>query len=175
MIWEHLGDNRLKSIEERFWPKVFLATSSNACWNWTAAKNDLGYGIIGKGRRGEGNLRAHRVSWKIKYGRLPRKPVLHACDNPSCVNPAHLFLGTLRDNSADMWAKRRGILPEPMRGETHPLSKLTWRKVGEIRRTYRTGGVSLQELADEFGVSKKLILNVVKRRTWKVVEGVSAP
>lgn len=93
------------TLEERFWSKV---NQSDECWTWTASKDDKGYGKIGlPGRKGWGF--AHRVSYSLEHGveLTPDQKVLHRCDNPPCVRPDHLFLGTAADNAADMVAKGR--------------------------------------------------------------------
>lgn len=95
------------SLPERFWSRVL---QKPGCWEWTGAVNDSGYGRIAVRGRMEG---AHRVSWELHHGPIPRGLwVLHCCDNPPCTNPAHLFLGTCQDNLADMRAKGRSA-PNP--------------------------------------------------------------
>ena len=102
-----------RNLEERFWPKVnkdgpIHPTLGTRCWLWTAGTNGHGYGAFhpGPGRRGMG--KAHRISWTIANGPIPDGlGVLHRCDNPPCVNPAHLFLGTDQENHRDMDAKGR--------------------------------------------------------------------
>lgn len=97
-----------KSLIDRFWSFV---TKGDGCWVWSGSKNPKGYGQIQKGRRGAGMrpLLSHRVSWEIHFGSIPNgMKVLHHCDNPSCVRPDHLFLGTDADNTADMIKKERG-------------------------------------------------------------------
>lgn len=89
--------------EERFWPKV---KRGRGCWIWTAAKDRKGYGIfaLAPGKR----VRAHRFAWEQEHGPLPAGAcLLHRCDNPACVRPAHLFVGSREDNNADMDAKGR--------------------------------------------------------------------
>jgi hypothetical protein len=98
-----------KPLEERFWPKV-NKTAPNGCWEWTACTNELGYGWIAAGTRQGRHLKAHRVSYALAFGEVPEgMSVLHRCDNPLCVKPSHLFLGTQADNMADMIRKGRKV------------------------------------------------------------------
>jgi hypothetical protein len=110
----------MSSLSVRFWEKVRIA-SKDECWLWTASLNNKGYGKIGEGKK---ILLAHRVSWELHFGPIPdRLCVLHKCDNPKCVNPDHLFLGTQKDNAQDMVRKNRGFFqkhPEKIRrGDRH--------------------------------------------------------
>ncbi len=110
-----------QSLEERFWSKVNKTSSPYGCWLWIASLSTTGYGQIYRGR-GKGMVFAHRVSWLIHFGDIPEgMSVLHNCpggDNPLCVNPAHLWLGTQADNMHDMWAKgRQGPMPQPIFGD----------------------------------------------------------
>lgn len=90
---------RKKSIEERFWLKVDKC-EPDECWLWTGATNgSMGYGTIQRGARGEGHIRAHRLSWEIANGPIPEELVVdHLCRTPRCVNPAHMELVTFREN-----------------------------------------------------------------------------
>ena len=89
---------------DRFWNKVQKG-NKNSCWNWLGAKNPKGYGLLGIQYP---ERRSHRFSWYLHNGKIPKKLfVLHSCDNPSCVNPNHLFLGTAQDNTNDMIKKGR--------------------------------------------------------------------
>lgn len=113
-----------KTFEERFLSKILIA--SNGCHYWTAAKCG-GYGVIREAGRGSKLLYVHIVSWEKKNGLIPEGLyVLHRCDNPSCVNTEHLFLGTKKENTEDMWRKRRRILLHPYsRAREYPsFSKL---------------------------------------------------
>lgn len=94
---------RIKPLAERFWQKV---KKSDSCWEWQGANVPKGYGIIGKDGR---NQYAHRVSWELHTGVIPKGLlVCHHCDNPKCVRPDHLFVGTHQDNLRDMSRKGRG-------------------------------------------------------------------
>jgi hypothetical protein len=109
------------------------------------------------------SLRAHRVAYELFVGRLDEDmSVCHTCDNPICVRPDHLFLGTTADNLHNRDSKGRGF-----DGERNPRAKLTTEDVLELRRLYRLGGITQQELADRFGVKQITVSNIVLRRTWK--------
>lgn len=98
---------RTTPIEDRFWSQVSQGDVQE-CWEWQSCLNPNGYGRIGHGGRGGRKCAAHRVSWEIHYGAIPDSLwVLHKCDNPACVNPNHLFLGSHQDNMDDMIAKGR--------------------------------------------------------------------
>lgn len=149
-------------IETRFWRYV---EKTDHCWVWTGAKTYGGYGVINGGRR-QKLVRAHRLSYTLAYG--PFDPVLdvcHACDNPKCVRPEHLFLGDAKANVADMLAKGRASGGGPS-GEEHHQAKLNWASVAQIRDAYATGESSLNKLAKQFDVSKKTIFNIVHRKIW---------
>lgn len=92
---------------ERFWEKV--DTHSGPCWNWLGGTSSFGQGRFRRGRKADGMVLAYRFAWNDMMGEIPEgKLVLHKCDNPRCVNPHHLFLGTYRDNMKDMIEKGRG-------------------------------------------------------------------
>ena len=95
------------SKQDRFWSKVEIIPF-HSCWEWTASKSKAGYGRFSLGRK-LGVAKAHRISWSLSYGTIPEDLcVLHRCDNPGCVRPEHLFLGTIKDNVQDMISKNRG-------------------------------------------------------------------
>jgi len=136
---------------------------TDGCWLWTGRRDRAGYGKIRRGPSAK-NLRAHRVAWELEHGPIPDGLcVLHHCDNPSCVRPDHLFLGTDADNVADMFAKGRS----PSRvGEGNGRVKLTWAKVAEIRAAPTSRGV-LHRLAQQYGVSWWTIRDIRCGRRWQ--------
>lgn len=153
-------------IVRRFWSRVM---KSDECWEWIGATNDAGYGQMNVSGK---CLYAHRMSYEIHRGSIVAGLcVLHRCDNPPCVNPAHLSLGTKRDNTQDMLAKgRHGAMVKPecvLRGSRHGLAKLNEQKVVEIRRL--GGLVSQRKLAASYGVSQGTIRDVLNRSLWKHV------
>lgn len=146
---------------KRFWDKVNIR-DKDACWEWQAA-TAKGYGAI----RIDGRLRgAHQVSWELhNHQTVPDGMfVLHECDNRSCVNPHHLFLGTHQDNMDDMYAKGRRIAAS---GESSGSSKLTHSQVEQIRRL--SPKHSRRELAHMFGVKAHATINkILSGKTWRV-------
>lgn len=145
----------------RFWSKV---SKSDGCWTWTCVCRKSEYGQIELPRRG-GSAKAHRVSWAIEHGSVPRDLfVLHECDNKNCVRPSHLFLGTHQDNMDDMVAKGRATSPL---GEDHGMSRFTVADVMRIRS--RAGTVSNRTQAIEYGCWPSTIDGIVKRTSWSHV------
>lgn len=137
---------------DRLWSKVDIQ-SPDDCWEWLAGKTRDGYGVIKKGNR---YIYAHRLSWKLNRGTIPNGLcVLHYCDNPGCVNPAHLFLGTHADNVADRTSKGRSA------------SKLNVNQVIAIRNEYAQGFINQRELATKYKVHSSNIGLVVRRKTWR--------
>jgi hypothetical protein len=145
-------------IEKRFWNKV---KKTRGCWFWTGSVGWNGYGLIELNRKA---MRAHRLSWLLHYGSLPPdKCVLHHCDNPPCVNPNHLFLGTPKDNSADCRMKGRDF---HARGESHGMVKLKEKQVLEIRHL-RAQGLKQDKIASRFHVSRYAVSDIDCGRSWK--------
>lgn len=150
------------SLDNQFWEKVQPTTG---CWLWVAACVEDGYGVI---RHQGKNLKAHRVSWELHNGPIPEGMcVCHHCDNPPCVRPDHLFLGTPADNNADMLRKGRGMGP---RGSLSGWAKLNEEKVRQIRSLYASGEYTQKQLALMFGVVHTVISRVVRREIWVFVE-----
>lgn len=148
----------------RFWAKIDRRGPDD-CWEWTAGNRGKGgYGRFSMGRANK-PIRAHRFSWELFYGPIPTgMDVLHRCDNPLCVNPRHLFLGTNLDNVRDMHAKNRHS-----HGEGHGQAKLTDAKVRKIRELRKLPGNSYERLAKRFRVSVICIWKVCVGETWKHV------
>jgi hypothetical protein len=134
------------------------ARIGNDCWEWQAAKSARGYGFV----KYHGSQRyAHRLAYETFVGPIPDGMcVCHHCDNPSCVKPSHLFLGTHADNRADCVAKGRHG-----RGERNGRAKLGESDVAEIRRRLTRGELQ-QCLADEYGMSNQQISNISTGRAW---------
>jgi hypothetical protein len=151
--------------EDRFWARV--RKDPDGCWRWTASGvRDYGR-ILYDGKR----VLAHRLSWELRHGPIPEgMEVCHNCpngDDPSCVNPDHLFLGTHAENMRDMVAKGRRRKVQGIRGEKSPVAKLTDAKASEALALYRTGGWSHSTLARRYGVSDGAIQQLVQRKTWR--------
>lgn len=144
-----------------FWIKV---KKTNYCWEWIASKDQCGYGMFGF----EGKIhRAHRVSWRLKYGQIPAGlKICHTCDNPSCVNPNHLFLGTQADNVADCIQKGRDNCGINI-GENHGNARLTWKIVEEIRSNVANGAKQIDE-AKRVGVTSDHIYRIIHNKRWKI-------
>jgi hypothetical protein len=148
-----------KPWAERFWPKV---TKTAGCWIWTAARNRKGYGLFGKGRTVDGHCHAHRAAWIITYGPIPDGLlVLHRCDNPPCVRPDHLFLGTDLDNAHDRDTKKRNL-----RNGVGFNARLTPAQVREIRAAYTAGEATQTQLGHQYGVSQGAISLLLLRKTY---------
>jgi hypothetical protein len=144
----------------------FQATSPDECWEWTGGLDRTGYGQTHCDYPIR-SVKAHRVSYFLEHGPIPdHLCVCHRCDNRKCVNPAHLFLGTPAENSADMVVKNRSFKPK---GEKHGASKLTALQVREIRSIYASGGISQRLLGLKYGIGQQSVYGIVNRQRWKHV------
>lgn len=147
-----------RPLEERFWSKV---EKTDDCWEWTASKDNHGYGHLGINGK---IIRAHRVAWELTTGPIPTGLcVLHKCDNPGCVRPDHLFIGTKADNNHDMIAK--GRLPT-QKGGANGHAKLKQKDVDEIRRQYANKEITQARLAAKFRVDRGHISHIVNFVRW---------
>lgn len=150
---------------KRFWSKVDVK-SEDECWEWMAGDDGNGYGVI---RINNKNVKAHRFSYTINIGVIFDKLfVCHSCDNPSCVNPKHLWLGTNKDNSQDRDVKGRGNHPK---GVAHGRTSLSENDIIYIRETYSKGNITQKELAKQFGIVHSVVSYIVRGATWKNVAG----
>lgn len=151
------------TLPRRFWSKVDKR-SADECWLWTGATRRGDYGHISRGRRGDGSVGAHVLSFELAHGALPAGcEVCHSCDNPPCCNPAHLFAGTRSANMLDAGSKGRLRLPDSS-GIANGNARLTTADVAAIRGA--AGTVPQRELAHRYGVSKSTISAVVCGETW---------
>ncbi len=158
------------NIVDRFWLKV---TKTDGCWVWQGCKNYSGYGQI---TIKDKHYRAHRLAWILTNGEIPEGMfVCHRCDNPSCVNPRHLFIGTPKDNVDDMISKGRAVFhifnnpqdnpPPRYYGEKHPRAKLTEKQVLEIKELIKTD-LTFRQIAAKYGVSKKTVSHIKTGYRW---------
>lgn len=147
------------TLVARFWKKV---QKTESCWLWTASKTDFGYGQIYGGEKPTIVIGAHVLSWIIHHGAIPDgKCVLHNCpggDNPACVNPAHLWLGTKKQNTRDMVSKGRFV-----HGRRYKLGDNTALKI----RDRFNEGARIFELTSEFNVARTTIHCIVTRRSYR--------
>ncbi len=152
----------------RFLSKV---KKTKSCWIWMHGKNK-GYGIFWANGK---TIRAHRISYVFFKGRIPKKMlVCHLCDNPSCVNPGHLFLGTPRDNIQDSISKKRfpGIIANRKnlaKGTRVNTAKLKDSDIVKIRRMYLNGKFTQKQLSKKFGVNQQSVSGIVLNQTWRHV------
>lgn len=152
------------TFTSRFWAKV---QRSDACWLWTGCRNRLGYGRIACGGVTFNSILANRASWILHFGPIPEgKCVLHSCDNPPCVNPNHLFLGTHDDNMKDMVLKERATCADH-HGEANGQAKLTTGQVQEIRLLYAAGDLTQRELGKQFHVARRTVGAITSGTNWK--------
>lgn len=146
-------------LADRFWNKVDKMPGhgpQGECWVWIAATNPDGYGMIRQPTR---TIIASRASWEIHHGPVPDGLwVLHRCDNPPCVNPNHLFLGTTTDNQRDAAKKGRSA-----KGGNN--ARITEDQVREIRQQH-ADGVNRRILAAQYGVTHWNITAIVNRTCW---------
>ena len=158
---------RRGSPEARF-RRYVVERGPNECWEWTGARSS-GYGELAM--PGTYPAKAHQLAWEAANGPVPDGLwVLHRCDNPPCVNPAHLYVGTHADNMRDMRERGRHwyrVNPDNiLRGERTGAAKLTADQVSEIR-ALGAQGASLRAIGLRFGVSKTAIGYILRGRTWR--------
>lgn len=151
----------------RFWSKT---SQSGDCLEWTASINRGGYGQFNAGNKRI--VLAHRFSWEIANGPIPDGLlVCHDCDNRKCVELAHLFLGTHKDNNNDMFSKGRGHVFDGSQaiGENNVNAKLTKEMVSKVKGLL-SAGASLGIISKEFGITKQAVMAIRDEETWKGVK-----
>lgn len=164
-----------RTLRERFDEK---AQKSTGCWLWTGTRDSKGYGVLKVYPKRM--LKAHRIAWELFNGPIPAGTgyhgtvVMHMCDNPGCVNPAHLQIGTTGDNNADRKRKGRSM---PRRGEQSALSRLSADQVRQLRQEYallplsstgrrkREGAVPA--LAERYGITDSYVRELAQGKKWR--------
>ena len=185
-----------RPIEDRFWCHVDKSKGPNGCWEWTGTRHAFGHGKIGMRRNGKWVMvQAHRVSYVMATGEnIDGRVVCHHCDNPPCVNPAHLFAGTQADNLAD--AKNKGRIhsgdnhysrkrPDSVprgdkhwtrrikgaqAGERNPSSRYKEAEIKKVLRLYREGRLSQRAIARITGIDYRYVNQIVKRLVWTHID-----
>lgn len=166
-----------KTINQRI--SESFSINETGCHEWNKALTACGYGVIGVGSRLDNTKRivlAHRVSYEIHKGLIPKGiNVLHKCDNRRCINPEHLFLGTAKDNTQDMYNKgreaiKKGVVPvnfieQIEKVKSRKFSKLSIKQVKEIKKLLILG-MHYKLIANEYNVSLSCISDIKRKATW---------
>ena len=150
-------DYKLEIQKLRFQSKI---NKTETCWLWTGNKLKGGYGLF----KADKQRLAHRVSYFYATGTYPTGVLRHSCDNPACVNPAHLTDGTQQENIDDMMLKGRYVKSY---GERNGHAKLTNQRAKELREEYEKGGISTAEMARREGLNQSCI--------WRMLKGLTYP
>jgi hypothetical protein len=161
---QHAGRRSGATVADAFWLRVGRGRDPERdCWSLAGDHNADGYPLL----RWAGTTRlGHRASYELNHGPIPSgKVVMHLCNRPSCVNPAHLRVGTRAENNRYMFESGRAAV-----GEQRYNARATAALVRELRRRYAAGGVGYTRLAQETGLSKSAVVEIVKRTTWKHVD-----
>lgn len=158
-------DHLITGDKARFENKILKLT--DGCWIWNAGTDKNGYGKFTYRDNGKKiTVRANRYSFMLRYGFMPNSQslVCHTCDNPRCVNPDHLFLGSSKENSEDMVIKGRSC-----KGEKHYAAKLQPKDILLIRELYNNG-ITVKELLLKFNIkSSSTIYGIINNQTWTQV------
>lgn len=149
---ENLTNRLMKYVEK-----------TDTCWIWKGFVTGSGYGQVRLPWPSRRKTGAHRLSYMVHVGSIPPGAVVcHTCDEPLCVRPDHLFIGTQKDNQEDMVKKGRSA-----RGECCGSAKLTWDKVRSIRSAYSDGNITQKGLGLEFGIDQSVICRILTGKIWK--------
>ena len=172
-------DDRHRSLAERFWEKVDRSGGPDACWLWRGYKAHWGYGVMSQGKGGR--ALAHRLAYALTRGPIPHGLfVCHHCDNPPCVNPSHLFLGTPADNTADMIAKGRirpSVVPAASRrrGSRHQNAVLNEELVAQLRQRFADRPPNYLRLSRELDIPRVTLQYALTGVSWRHVAQPPVP
>jgi hypothetical protein len=167
-----LEKHKMKKTQYEQLVALVRSTDTDACVEFRLPKDKInGYPRV---RMPGKNVLAHRISYSLSnnvpLSEMDERVVRHACDNPPCVNPRHLEIGSQKDNVDDMVARGRKVNPHPGHGENHHHAKLTLAQIEEARRLYVRGGrnneFSYNGLAKRYGVGRKAISNALQGKSW---------
>jgi hypothetical protein len=156
-----------RTIEEYFAQRVSIDLLTG-CWNWKSVLDKNGYGKCKSSivARKLNECSAHRGAYRHYIGEIPNgMHVCHKCDNPSCVNPEHLFLGTHDDNMEDRQRKNRTA---KVQGEAHGKAKLTEKQIKEIRQLQ--GQISAEKVARQYGIAESTVYPIWTRKSWSHIK-----
>jgi len=149
-----------RNTPESFWSNHIK--QDNGCWLWSKSLHKDGYGHLSYQRK---YWLASRLAWTLTHGNIPeRMCVCHKCDNPACINPDHLFLGTHAENMGDMKTKNRR--KNINTGEKNGRAKVKQDDVLKIRHLYKTRQANQVQLAKEFGISQSSISAIIRKKIW---------
>lgn len=168
MEWNNIRpDCKLVSVDtpqERFWKKV---NKTSSCWLWMGKRTPKGYGDFAVRVANKIlDFRAHRYAWEMIKGSIPKdKLVCHKCDNPPCVNPDHLYLGTQSENIKESVGKGRHSTCH-QRGENNPSAIITGKIVEEIRKSYVPRKVTQRFLAEKFNLTQSYVSEILLKKVW---------
>lgn len=147
---------------DRFFYFVDDIGDESSCWNWMGSKDGGGYGIFIC--KEYGREKAHRLMYMETYGEIPEGMyICHTCDNPSCVNPSHLFLGTNQDNIDDKVLKDR---QSRLFGKNNGRSKLSEMDVINMRKDYKSGNYSYRDLVKKYNIGQTQVARIIKKESW---------
>lgn len=147
-----LSSDEISILKERLLSRIAVV---GKCWEWQGAKNSKGYGSISIA----GNLiLVHRLSYRAHIGKIGNSFVCHRCDNPKCINPAHLFLGTPAENARDMFKKGRG--------NPNPSRKISATDARSIRDKFATKKYKVTQLASEYGLAREYVHAILRGEYW---------